>query len=97
MYAFIFCLFTFLLIIESIKYPNIIVDIHTDPTKELINKLKNGQIDLIISKFPQNIDYDLEYIKLGKTKYIFVANKKYYDLTNKKINVEELKNYPIIL
>ena len=32
------------------KYPNIIVDIYTDPTKELINKLKNGNIDLIISK-----------------------------------------------
>ena len=79
------------------EYPNIIVDIYTDPTKELINKLKNGSIDLIISKFPQNIDYDLEYIKLGQTKYIFAANKKYFDLENKKVNVEELINYPILL
>lgn len=79
------------------KYPNIIVDIYTDPTKELINKLKSGSIDLIISKFPQNIDYDLEYIKLGQTKYIFVANKDYFDLSDKVINVEELVNYPIIL
>lgn len=79
------------------KYPNIIVDIYTDPTKELINKLKNGNIDLIISKFPQNIDYDLEYIKLGETKYIFVTNKNYSNLINRKVKVEELKKYAVIL
>lgn len=79
------------------KYPNIIVDIYTDPTKELINKLKNGNIDLIISKFPQVIDHDLEYIKLGETKYIFVANKNYSSLINRKVKVEELKDYPVIL
>lgn len=79
------------------KYPNIIVDIYTDPTKDLINKLKNGSIDLIISKFPQIIDYDLEYIKLGETKYIFVANKNYSSLLNRKVKVEELKSYPVIL
>ena len=79
------------------EYPNIIVDIYTDPTKELISKLKNGSIDLIISKFPQSIDYDLEYIKLGQTKYIFVANKEYFDLEGKKIKAEELINYPIVL
>ena len=79
------------------KYPNIIVDIYTDPTKELINKLKNGNIDLIISKFPQIIDYDLEYIKLGETKYIFVANKNYSNLINRKVKVDELKDYSIVL
>ena len=78
-------------------YPNIIVDIYTDPTKELINKLKKGSIDLIISKFPQNIDYDLEYTKLGQTKYIFVASKKYFDFSNSNLKAEEILNYPILL
>lgn len=78
-------------------YPNIIIDISTNPTKELITKLKNGVIDFIIGKFPNHIDLDLEYIELGKTKYIFVANKDYPDLINKKVNINRLYDYPLLL
>lgn len=79
------------------KYPNIIVDIYTDPTKELINKLKSGLIDLVIGKFPYNLDKDLNYDLLGKTKYIFIASKKYFNLENTTINAKDLENYPILL
>lgn len=79
------------------EYPNITVDIYTDPTKELINKLKNGSIDLVIGKFPHIPDKELNYIELGKTKYIFAFNNKYYNLKNKKINSKELEKYPILL
>ena len=79
------------------EYPNIIVDIYTDPTKELINKLKNGSIDLVIGKFPHIPDKELNYIELGKTKYIFTFNNKYYNLINKKINAKDLEKYPILL
>jgi len=79
------------------NYPNIIVDIYTDPTKELINKLKNGTIDLVIGKFPHNLDRDLNYAELDKTKYIFIANKKYFNLENTKLSPQDLKKYPIIL
>ena len=79
------------------NYPNIIIDIYTDPTKELITKLKNGTIDLIIGKFPDNYDNDLNYYELGKSKYIFIANKKYYDLENSTLKITDLKKYPILL
>ena len=79
------------------NYPNIIIDIYTDPTKELIRKLKNGMIDLIIGKFPDNYDNDLNYYELGKSKYIFIANKKYYDLENSTLKITDLKKYPILL
>ena len=78
-------------------YPNIIIDINTDPTKDLIKELKKGEVDLIISKFPKNIDLDLKYEILGKTKYIFVTNDKYKELKNKKVNIKDLTNYPLIL
>ena len=78
-------------------YPNIIIDINTDPTKELIKELKTGTIDLIISKFPKNTDLDLNYNVLGKTKYIFVSSNKYKELKNKKVNINDLINYPILL
>lgn len=80
-----------------ILYPNIVIDIYTDPTKELIKKLKNGMIDFIISKFPQNRDLDLKYTKLGKTKYIFVGGSKYRDLSGNLLSVNELIKYPLLL
>ena len=78
-------------------YPNIVIDIYTDATKDLIKQLKNGVIDIIISKFPQNRDNDLNYIYLGKTKYIFVANEEYSFLSNKTIPIKKLVNYPLLL
>lgn len=78
-------------------YPNIVIDIYTDATKDLIKQLKNGVIDIIISKFPQNRDNDLDYIYLDKTKYIFVANEEYSFLSNKTISIKKLVNYPLLL
>lgn len=79
------------------KYPNIIFDIHTDSTHDLIKKLKIGDIDFILSKFPSNIDYDLKYQKIDTMEYIFVASKKYNKLTENSISVKELENYDIIV
>ena len=79
------------------KYPNIIFDIHTDSTYDLIKKLKIGEIDFILSKFPNNIDYDLNYQKIGSMEYIFVASKKYNKLTKKNICVKDLENYDILV
>lgn len=78
------------------EYPNIIIDIYTDPTKELIKKLKNGMIDFIIGKFPNSKDFDLEYKKLGTTKYIFVYNPEYYKFDT-KLSINELDRYPLLL
>lgn len=79
------------------KYPNIIFDIHTDSTYDLIKKLKIGEIDFILSKFPNNMDYDLNYQKIGSMEYIFVASKKYNKLTKKNICVKDLENYDILV
>lgn len=78
------------------EYPNIIIDIYTDPTKELIKKLKNGMIDFIIGKFPKTKDFDLEYKKLGTTRYIFAYNPRYYEV-DKTISISDITNYPLIL
>lgn len=76
-------------------YPNITIDIYTDPTKDLIKALKEGNIDFIISKFPNHLDYDLNYNKIGQTQYIFVTNKNYFNLD--KLNIKNIKNYPLLL
>lgn len=77
-------------------YPNIIITINTDTTKDHIKQLKSGIIDLIICKFPEHEDLDLNYLKLGESKYIFACSKDYSNLLDRKVNIEELKEYPLL-
>lgn len=78
-------------------YPNVVLEIYTEPTKVLIEELKNGRIDIIVGKFPKHRDLDLSYTKLGTTKYVFVANKKYYDLLGNNVSLNDLVKYPLLL
>jgi len=78
-------------------HPNIIIEINTDPTSEMIKSLKIGIIDFIIAKIPNRVDSELETIDLGELENIFVANESYKNLINKNLSVNELKNYPLLL
>ncbi len=78
-------------------YPNIDIQIITNAGNELINKLRNGLIDLIILNIPNNIDKDIKIIECKKVSDIFVVGSNYKDLANKKIKLDELNNYPLIL
>lgn len=78
-------------------YPNITIDIYTDPTKKLITSLKNGEIDLIIGKFPYSKEPGLNYRKLGSSNYIFVANKEYYDKCQDIKKAQDLTKFPLLL
>ena len=79
------------------KFPNIIFDICTDPTEKLIEKLKDGDIDFILSKYSKNYDYDLNYQKISSMEYIFIASKKYLKLKKNHLNIKELEQYDILL
>lgn len=78
-------------------YPNITIEISTDPTDELKEKLKLGRIDFIIAKIPPYQENDYKYTTLGKLENIFVGNQNYKELENKKISLEKLAEYPILL
>ena len=79
-------------------YPKIDIQIITNLTNDLIPKLKNGIIDLIILNLNDK-DYgsDLEIKKLKEIHDCFVVGKKYKDLVNKKLTLSDLNNYPLIL
>lgn len=78
-------------------YPNIIIEISTDPTSQLKDQLREGKIDFILAKIPEEEENDLEYVDLGELEDIFIANNNYSELKNKIINVNELVKYPILL
>ena len=46
---------------------------------------------------PENDNKDLILKPITDVQDIFVGNKKYYDLTKGKLNIKNLKSYPLIL
>ena len=80
------------------KYPKIDIEIVTNISTELISKLRNGLIDIIILNLnDKKYDDDLEIIKCKKVNDCFVVNKKYIELLDKNLSINELNNYPLIL
>ena len=67
-------------------------------TSDLIPKLRNGLIDILFyNQTDKNYGNDIEVINCKKVNDCFVVNKDYKELINKKISLQELNNYPLIL
>ena len=80
------------------KYPKIDIQIVTNLTTELIPKLKNGLIDLIILNLVDNIlDKDMRVIKCKEVQDCFVVNNSYKNLLDKELSFADLRNYPLLL
>ena len=79
-------------------YPKIDIQIITNKTSDLLPKLRNGLIDLVILNIVKE-DYgkDINIIKCKKINDCFVVNKNYLELINKTLSIKELNNYPLIL
>lgn len=81
-----------------ILYPKIDIQILTNQTFELLPKLRNGLIDIVILNLNnKNYDNDIDIIKCKKINDCFIVNNKYLDLINKKLSLNDLNNYPLIL
>lgn len=79
-------------------YPKIDIQIMTYLTADLIPKLKNGLIDIII--FNQSVNSygnDIEIRKCRKVTDCFVVNKDYKELIDREVSLKELNNYPLIM
>lgn len=79
-------------------YPKVDIQIITSLTEELLPKLNNGLIDIVIFNYnDKNYGNDIDIIKCKKVHDCFVVNKKYLELVNKKLSIKDLNNYPLIL
>lgn len=78
------------------NYPNIEIQIVNNLTSTLIKDLRNGNLDILFLNMPSNGNKDLKVLPIVDVNDIFVGNKKYYDLTNGKILLKDLINYPLI-
>ncbi len=79
------------------KYPKIKIRIFTGPPAEFINLAKNSLIDLIILHLPYDIPSSFETVKLKEIHDIFVSSREYEELRGKKLSLEQLNDYPLIL
>ncbi len=96
------CIFLVTDIIESFnaKYPGIKFSIVNRSTSEMIDMLERRELDIIIDNYPvYSSRDDISIIDLMEIDNTFVASNKYFDLIkdNKKISVNELKKYPLLL
>ena len=79
-------------------YPNIDIEISTYLTSDLIPKLRNGLIDIIILNLNgKSYGNDIDIIKCKKINDCFVVSNKYKDLLDKELSLKDLNNYPLIL
>lgn len=77
------------------KYPNIVINITNNLTESLINDLRNGTLDIIITAVPDYSINDINYKVITNLNDIFVGGKKY---KNKVCNnIETLLNEDILL
>lgn len=79
------------------NYPNVNFRIFTNSKEELINGMKMGIIDLMFANLPLEVPSNFEVVKLLELHDVFVANNDYSELRNKKLTIEDLRNYPLIL
>ena len=78
------------------KYPNIDIQIVNTLTEDLLKELRNGNLDMLLLNMPMEESKDLKIQKVLDVQDIFVGNKKYYDLCNNGLNLEDLNNYPLL-
>ncbi len=79
-------------------YPKIDIQIITNISSELLPKLRNGLIDIVILNLArENYGNDIDIIKCKKINDCFVVNKNYLDLVNKDLSIKDLNKYPLIL
>lgn len=79
-------------------YPKISIQIITDLTTDLITKLKNGLIDIVILNISKkNYTNDIEIIKSKIINDCFIVSSKYKNLIKMNLSLKDLNNYPLIL
>ena len=80
------------------KHPNIEIQTFTGKTEDLMQKLANGELDILVCNLPENTKSyrDINFIPIKNAKYCFFATKTY--IKNNKIkSVENLKPNQLIV
>ena len=80
------------------KFPNVPIKVTNATSIKCVELLDQRKVDLIITNSP-NAYLNHDYIKKTVATFhdVFIANPKNFDLMNKIVSFEELKQYPIMM
>ncbi|EMS73907.1 LysR family transcriptional regulator [Ruminiclostridium cellobioparum] len=80
----------------GLLYPQIAIKVVNRTTPQLLEVLKNGMVDMVISTLPVNgeIYSAVPFITVDD---IFVASEKYSGLKGREISLEELNTNPLVM
>lgn len=81
----------------TLKYPETNLNLICEDIDELLNKLKNKEIDMVFAKkYSEETPQALKFINLGYLNETFIVNKN-SDLIDTILTFENLKNKPIYI
>lgn len=81
-----------------LSYPKVNIEIITDMSSVLLNKLRNGLVDLVVFNInSKDYENDLEIYKCKELHDCFVVGREYKYLKDKTFCLKDLNNYPLIL
>lgn len=78
------------------EYPNVAIQLFTDPSASMREQLKEGKIDILIAKGMSKEDNNLDYQELGKLHPCFISSKKYLK-DDKVISLSTINEYHLLL
>ena len=80
------------------KYPNVHIKVANQTSIACAKMLENGKVDFIITNYPNSSLSNANSIRpLKEFSDVFVANPEYFPLTGKKISLQTLQTYPILM
>jgi Transcriptional regulator len=81
------------------EYPNIHIKVTNQTSPKCVELLENGQVDLIITNFPNSKLSNGNHIKtIQNFRDIFITSKNYNEsLHGKKLTLKELLDHPILM
>lgn len=78
------------------RYPKINIQIETFISGELLSRLRQGLIDIVILNLPYHDDNDIEMIKVKDIQDCFIVGDTYKDLVGTKLRLEDIAKYPLV-
>lgn len=80
------------------EFPHSHISVTSQTSIRCVELLENGQVDLIVVNYPNSHLSNLYSVKkIKKFQDIFIANHSFSELKDKKITLQELQSYPIMM
>ena len=80
------------------KFPNVPIKVTNATSVQCVELLDQRKVDLIVTNYPNtHLNHDYIQKTIANFHDVFVANPTHFDLQDKEISFEELKQYPIMM